>query len=448
MKRAAGFCILLAMGCDGKPSSPPETSGRGPGANINPSPVPSPSPRPEPSPAPDPDSYTRYCPSAADPAVWGDGACFPNIKRSEIPAADDYFLWFEATWKAWNKSLILEHTPKIFLKTKTPAPDHIEYIDETKGSVPGVEKLKAVIPEMLQRCPSMADERFKAPLIVYWRSNDFPGTAGNFQSIETQLNDTPEGDFYPAAPLIWSSWINVKGEYVKPANTPKGWDGYKWPEQTFLEQTGGKSWAAGGRSLSSLDQTFSHEYGHFIAYAWSLNTGRSPIQSYMFSEMLAELVRVVCWGDVIDDPVWTKDDAEREASRPKPYETDESNYRNVSRRWRSHNYKLYSLEKLIIWQTYKGIFDSDKFFRAIWDTMEAMTGRIIKDYPAYSSYDGELLTPLLPWSRAIDNKAIIEKAPMMFTRQEFLEKFCDHYPCGELEYLLEADAEGNRKTEW
>ncbi len=80
--------------------------------------------------------------------------------------------------------------------------------------------------------------------------------------------------------------------------------------------------------------------------------------------------------------------------------------------------------------------------------MEVMSGRVIKDYPAYDVYSGAALHQVLPWSRSFNDKAVIEKAPMMFTRQEFLEKFCDHYKCGELKFLIEADAEGNRKSEW
>ncbi|MDQ3230677.1 MAG: hypothetical protein M3Q07_02570 [Pseudobdellovibrionaceae bacterium] len=228
-----------------------------------------------------------------------------------------------------------------------------------------------------------------------------------------------------------------------------GGSGYAFPKQTFLEQTGGKSWAEGARSLYSLDQTFSHEYGHFLSYAWALNMGRSPIQSFMFSEMIAEIVRTLCWGDISDDLVWAKDSAEYGSEwDPRPYGHNEITYKTASRRWPGINYKLYSIADLITWQRYKGTLDTDMMFRAIFATMESMTGRQIKDYPAYSSLDGTLLIPLLPWSRAIDNKAIIEKAPMMFTRQEFLEKFCSQYPCGELEYLIKADAEGNRKTEW
>ncbi|MDQ3234286.1 MAG: hypothetical protein M3Q07_20960 [Pseudobdellovibrionaceae bacterium] len=449
LKAALGsFLILVTIGCGGsKSGSSPRPSQINPGANVSPTATPTPTPG---ALIEDQESYTRYCPPSADPAVWGADTCFPNIKRSEIPAADDYFKWFEASWKAWDTSLVLDHTPKLYLQTRPAAPDHIEFIDDTKGAVPGIEKLKGVFPEMLKRCPSMAEGRFKAPLIVRWKDSSAPGTSGAFQSIETQLNDNPDGSFRPVAPLIWSGWIEIKGEYKKSGDPLNGGSGYSFPKQTFLEKTEGKSWAEGARALYSLDQTFSHEYGHFLAYAWAVNNGRSPIQSFMFSEFLAELIRSVCWGDVMDDPTWMNSyiDSNYTPTDAKPFISSESSYRDVSRRGQSLNYALYSLEKLIVWQKYHGIFDSDRMFRAIFDTMEAMTGRIIKEYPAFSSTDAALLTPLLPWSRAIDNKGIIEKAPMMFTRQEFLEKFCEHYPCGELEYLVKADAEGNRKTEW
>lgn len=449
MRKAICAPLLITaalMGCDGKPSSSPSPAS-GPGVR-GPEPKPTITPTPDP-PVDNPDGFTKYCPES-EIKWWGDSACFPNIKKSEIPEADDYFRWFEATWKAWDKSVVVDHSPKLYLEKRPSAPDHIEYIDDTRGAIPGFEKLKAVFPEMLKRCPSMAEPRFKAPLLVRWKDSSAPGTAGAFEQVSTRLSDNPDGSFSPSAPLILSSWIEIKGEYRKSGDPLNGGTGYAFPKQTFLERTGGKSWAEGGYSTFSLDQTFSHEYGHFLIYAWAMNNGRSAIQSFMFSEFVAELIRSICWGDVMENPNWIKSYLEStySASDPKPFISSENSYLNVSRRGQSLNYALYSLEKLIVWQKYKGTFQSDAMFRAIFATMETMTGRIVKDYPAYSSTDGALLTPLLPWSRAIDNKAILEKAPMMFTRQEFLEKFCDHYPCGELDYLVKADAEGNRKTEW
>ena len=67
--------------------------------------------------------------------------------------------------------------------------------------------------------------------------------------------------------MLWNSWIEIKGEYFKPDNTEQGWYGYKYPNQTFLELNGGKSWADGGGVIQAMDKTFAHEYGYFLQHA-------------------------------------------------------------------------------------------------------------------------------------------------------------------------------------
>jgi hypothetical protein len=80
--------------------------------------------------------------------------------------------------------------------------------------------------------------------------------------------------------------------------------------------------------------------------------------------------------------------------------------------------------------------------------MEAMTGRILKSHPAKSDRDGKPLREMLPWSRDVFT-SVIDKAPMMWTRQEFLERFCDHYNYDPIiKDVIAADAEGTRKIEW
>jgi hypothetical protein len=265
-----------------------------------------------------------------------------------------------------------------------------------------------------------------------------------------------DGTIKPWARVLWSPVIEMRGEYVHLDGTPKGWRGYKYPLQTFKEQTGGKDWSELGSAknspVSSLDQTFAHEYGHFLVQAWAVNHGRNSLQTYMFAEFFAELFRTVCWGSLYDIPSFIEFDFKRieEAKLldpEKPFIGLKS-YANDSRRYPDLQYGLYSFQELIVWEKYNKRYDSDKLIRAVFSTMKAMTGRIIKDYPANSGIDGKPLMEMLPWSKDMSPE-MVQQAPMMFTRQEFLEKFCDHYECDEtIKEVIAADAEGTRKTEW
>jgi hypothetical protein len=381
---------------------------------------------------------------------WRSEPYFPNLPKAEGLVADDYFSWFESIYDNWGRSIVTGFAPRTYLDYFPAAPEKIEFVDETKGTVLGMEKLQGVFPEMLKRCPSLSDDRLKAPLRVRWQDRFQPGTTGNFLARHVQLGTRDDGSVWPTAPLLWFPEIEIRGEYVKPANTPEGWRGYQYPKQTFLEQTGGKTWAEGASAPLSLDQTFAHELGHFLVQAWALNAGRSPIQSFMFSEFFADTVRILCWGSYYDDPAWVAGEIERGRSvtDPRPFGNDEAIWRTVSRRYAGVNYGLYSFASLIAWEKSNNRFDADVMLRAMVDTLDSMTGVIIKDYPAFDANDKSLLTDLLPWSRTISSREVIDRAPMMLTRQEFLEKFCGFYPCGELTFLIKADAEGNRNSEW
>ena len=108
-------------------------------------------------------------------------------------------------------------------------------------------------------------------------------------------------------------------------------------------------------------------------------------------------------------------------------------------------YNLRSLEKLIMWEIHNERFHPDAMLRAALETLSQMRGRKLDSYPTYDRYGSFLARA--PWV-ADDSESVLEDKPVMFTRSEFLELFCDSYPCGEMEYLVLADAEGKRKMEW
>lgn len=397
----------------------------------------------------------EYCPDTN--FEWIRKPCFRDIRPDQKEVAKDFFTWFEKSYENWSSDLNTGFRPSLYLSSEPKAPDNIKYVDDTNGLVPGIEKLKTIIPEMAKRCPTITDGWYQAPLEVRWKDRNASGTAGNYEGIGTSLRENSSNVALPFAPIPdWGLYgapvINIKGEFVRPANTPKGWYGYQYPVQLFREKTGGKTYQEGGRDpdYKALDEAFSHEYGHFLTNAWQINNGRSTIESYMFSEMVAEMVRMLCWGDVSDDRQWLNSvygDRFQDTSR-KPFEIDEQTYPTINRRFFDSNYVLYSMSSLIYWEKYHNRLIPDRMFRAIFSTMASMKGRVIKDYPALDRTSGEVLTKLLPWARSMDNPAVLQNPPVMFTRQEFLENFCNFYECGELKSLVEADAEGTRKTEW
>jgi hypothetical protein len=108
-------------------------------------------------------------------------------------------------------------------------------------------------------------------------------------------------------------------------------------------------------------------------------------------------------------------------------------------------YNLKSLEKLILWEIHNNRFRPNRMLEAALGTLSHMRGRKLDSYPAHDMHGSFLANA--PWV-ADDSEAALKDKPVMFTRSEFLELFCNNYECGELEYLVAADAEGKRKMEW
>jgi hypothetical protein len=361
-----------------------------------------------------------------------------------MPVADSIYRFWEAVRANWTTTINVGITPKEYLANIPSGFDQIVWIDKTQGKIQGFEKLKPVLDEMAVRCPQIKDKDLSAPLQVVWATENETLSPGQFSANDPSLSFEKDRVAFTAN-LNSRPWLNVRAEWFKDMGNGYSY-GWRWPNQTFREQTGGKSWADGGVAIKSIDQTFAHEFGHFIVQAWAFNNGRSNIQSQYFAEGFAELFRTVCWGGPQDNLQWVASEV-RSSDMPTGWlET----YRNSNHRFsKGSEYDLNSLSDIISWKQYKGEYKTAEFFGAMLKTLGQMEGRIIRNYPVISPVDG-ILAEAAPWTDSSNFRfpQIKNDAPMMLTRQEFVERFCDNYDCGEIKDLILADAEGLRRDEW
>lgn len=444
MKKITAMALVLSA-CG--PSSPKEEITPPSDRPINPIVTPTPIQSPKPLPG----QRFKYRPAWLS-AEWSDNAYFisggepgnTGILPGEEPIADSIFRYWEAVRSNWSKTINVGLTPKEYLQ-KTPSGfDQIVWTDKTDGKIQGFEKLKVTLSEMQTRCPQLSDKSLQAPLEVVWATEKETFAPGQFSSNRPWLLFEKDRVAFDAntnsRPLL-----NVRAEWIRDMGNGYSY-GWKWPDQTFKEQTGGKAYADGGFAEKSVDETFAHEFGHYIVQAWALNYGRSNLQSQHFAEGFAELFRTVCWGGPQDNIKWVANDitsTNMPRGRIKTYQKSDHRFS------RSGEYALDSLGDVISWKQSKGEYDTAEFFGAMLKTLEDMQGRIIRDYPVISPVDG-ILTDTAPWTNSSNFvfPQIKNDAPMMLTRQEFVEKFCDNYDCGDIKDLLLADAEGLRRDEW
>jgi hypothetical protein len=417
---------------------------------VNPRPAPSPTPTIKPM----PNQRLQYMPSWASPE-WSDLSYFITggepgnygILPGEEPIADSMFRYFEAIRANWTQTINHGVIPEDYLARVPSGFENIMWTDSTGGQIKGFEKLQATLQEMQSRCPQIALPTFQAPLEVVWATDKDTPFPGRFLPNSVALRWEKNRVSFSANNNVRPRML-IRAEWVK--TYPSGhWDGWKWPNQTFKEQTGGRSWADGGFTSFSVDETFAHEYGHFVLQAWALNNGRSNLQSQWFAEGFAELFKLVCWGGLQDRPDWVSMNARR-LNDPFNFSLLLQTYKTADHRFSySSEYMLDSLGELITWKQDRREFKAEEFFEAMLKTLEQMEGRIIRDYPVVSPVDG-VLTDTAPWTNASSFMfpEIKNDAPRMFTRQEFLEKFCDNYECGDMKELLKADAEGLQRDEW
>ncbi|MFW7382412.1 MAG: hypothetical protein ACOH5I_26680 [Oligoflexus sp.] len=336
---------------------------------------------------------------------------FADLPKNLVPAADDLYRYWESWRDYWATDLDHGYVPKTYLEMIPSGLKNIRYVDLTEGETPGFDKMPTVIENAFKRCPILNDPKLQAPLEVRWgRSEDVSSEGRFFRQYlrvfedEGSIKIRSNSQFYPAI-LIRSS-----------------------------------------DSEEFRDRTMVHEYGHFLHQAWSLNHGRSMVQSYEFSEFFAELVRHLCWGSVLEKPGVASQTLEQTTRYGRPFDSFYDPYKKEPPPSPLSPYNLKSLEKLIMWEIHNDRFHPDAMLRAALETLSRMRGRKLDSYPVYDGFDGSFLANA-PWS-ADDSKAALNDQAVMFTRSEFLELFCDNYACGELEYLIAADAEGKRKLEW
>ncbi len=452
MKQLIYISLLAgAFGCG------PSHSGSNPPPTTSNRPI---TPAPKPTEPPKPNQRYHYQPAWLS-AEWErdtwyvseEDASGYGILPGQEPIADCMFRYWEAVRANWTTSLSGGVIPNEYLEKVPKTPDGILWVDNTNGKIQGFEKLKTTLSEMQTRCPSLLRPDLQAPLKVVWAKQDDIHAPGQFFPLWIGLRwDTDSSSVKLAANSNLRPSLYVRAEWMK-----ENGSGWKWPLQTFKEQTGGKSYGDGGFTSFSIDETFAHEYGHFLLGAWALNHGRSNTQTQWFAEGFAELVRTVCWGGFQDRPSWIKSEMERELRDGIPFPSWPKTYRMANHRYsRQNEYMLDSIDNLLTWLAYKGEYNPDKVFQAILLTLERMQGEIVTDYPVTSPVDG-VLTDTAPWTNWEHFKfpAVAADAPRLWTRSEFVGGICQalkdvgaESSCEDVIDVLKADQEGLKKDEW
>lgn len=415
---------------------------------INPTPTPTASP----SPGANPLQRIQYRPAWLS-KEWSDSAFFITggeygnwgILPGEEPIANSMYHFWESVRGSWTKTLNHGYVPTDYLERLPSGFDHIVWTDKTKGSIQGFEKLKATLLEMRNRCPLLADKSLQAPLEVAWATeNDITAPGQFFGNNPTLRWEVDRISF--TANLLVRPTLNVRAEWIK-TYADGHEDGWRWPLQTFKEQTNGKSWADGGTALFSIDETFSHEYGHFLIQGWALNHGRNTLQTQWFAESWAETFRAVCWGDFRDNLEWSKTEILFKSGSG--IDTWIKTYTEWNHRFQNGDeYTLGSIGDVISYKMSRGEYIPSEVFNAMLKTLSNMEGVIVPAYPVKSTYDKSMLFQAAPWTGTDPMPFALSDAPRLFTRQEFLQKFCGNYDCGPMKQLVEAEAKGLEKDEW
>jgi hypothetical protein len=449
--------ILSACGSSGSKNEPLIST-----RPVNTSPIPTPKPSQTTSPEPDLNKRIQHRPawlspewaddtfilSGGEPGNWG-------IWPEEVPAAEDLYRYFEGVRSKKNWDVTIKHGVKPAKYLELPkTPDGIEWVDATGGQIPGFEKLRPVLSEMTKRCPSLAREDLQAPLQVVWATEKDLFGSGQFFPNDVFIR-WEKGRVTLDANTNLRPSIKIRAEYLKVYGDGST-GGWKWPKQTFTEITGGKTYADGGYTFFAIDQTFAHEYGHFLLQAWALNNGRSNLQSQYFAEGWAEFFKAVCWGDLQDNPEWVKSQIDFETRHGElPFAGMEKLYKEANHRFsRSNEYMLDSIGNLITVEAHNGTYEPDVMLQAGLLALESVKGRQLRDYPVISPIDG-LLADSPHWtdSESFARPEIFDDVPVVITRSEWLRNFCPAYEslgksCGHMRKVIEADAEGLERDEW
>jgi hypothetical protein len=268
LKKAIYGAVFLLSACGPSSHSP-----NYPGSPITDRPVnPQPMPTATSTPKPIPGQRLLYQPSWMA-SFWASNSYFMTggepgnygVLPGEEPIADSIYRFWESVRNSWSESLIHGSIPSDYLQKIPSGFEHIDWTDKTEGKIQGFEKLKVTLQEMELRCPQLVLPELQAPLEVVWATERETTAPGQFFGNNPLLNFERDRTAF-SANLNARPQLNVRAEWVKDY-VNGSWDGWKWPNQTFKEQTGGKSWADGGIAIKTLDETFAHEYGHFLLQA-------------------------------------------------------------------------------------------------------------------------------------------------------------------------------------
>ena len=357
-----------------------------------------------------------------------------KILEDDKPLIDNLIKYIEASYENKEKGVYHGYIPEKYINQ----PFSIEWVDETDGRLDVKNKLMPVLDRIEERCPGVRDNML--PLSVYvfkamegsWTKN-----TGLYSSNTEIKYGTYEGKENVILTLdLVKPAISIMGDYYDEDLIYFGQG-----QQTSYEQKGFYVWEVpedSQHAFWALDNVFAHELGHHYISSWMARNGYSDIQSKFFTEYLAEIFRGVCYGNYNESP---KSQAYRKSRYSwyltECYENDifcddldtyPYEYYGASKptRHRKHTHYNPHLDDFIGNEVYLKKFDSAQTWKAVEATLADMKGEKAGCFPSQIMGDEQCIWQIVQDGHS--NKE--ENKPLIWTKREFLQKFCDHYPCG------------------
>ncbi|MFK7827962.1 MAG: hypothetical protein AB8G05_27685 [Oligoflexales bacterium] len=364
-----------------------------------------------------------------------------KIYEEEKPLIDDLMKYLEASYESKDKGVYHGHIPESFVNQKFD----ITWVDKTGGELDVKFKLMRVFDRINARCPGVTDTML--PLEVHVVKAD-KGVWTKNMAIYSSNSEIKYGSYQGKDDVI----LTLGG--IKPVITIKG-DHYTEDlsyfgqgNQTSLEEKGYYDWdvpVGKERPRWGIDNVFAHEVGHHFISSWIVKNGYHDLQSKFFGEYIADFFRGVCYGNIEESPriqVWRSEyllwhKAECRTLGLFCDEIDHYPYkyhgpREVVRHYMHPHYNP-NLDEFIGNEKFLKRFDSAETWKAVQATLASMTGDKAGCFPYEKNPNEECM-----WQIVQDGQSNQEEnKPLIWTKREFLQKFCDHYPCGHAEKFFQ-----------
>ena len=364
-----------------------------------------------------------------------------KILEDEKPLIDDLIKYIEASYENKEEGVYHGYISEKYINQ----PFNIEWVDKTEGRLDVKNKLMPILDRIEERCPGVRDTMLPLSVHVFEATKGMWSKSNGLYASNTSIKyskDSGLGNVVQTLDLVKPA-ISILGDYYD-----EDLIYYGQGQQTSYEQKGFYVWEVpedSQHAFWALDNVFAHELGHHYISSWMSKNGYSDIKSKFFSEYLAEFFRGVCYGNYAESPK-NQSYKRREHQRyriscPNPDKPSVFNqiaceelnhfpyvYYGASKptRHRKHTHYNPHLDDFIGNEVYLNKFDSAQTWKAVEATLASMKGEKAGCFPSQIMSDEQCMWQIVQDGHS--NKE--ENKPLIWTKREFLQKFCDHYPCG------------------